>query len=169
GAIGLAGVMGGESTKTDTSTTDILIEAASFDPVSIARTSRRHKLPSEASKRFERGVDPLVGQAAAQRMAELLVELAGGTIDSLGSDIVAPWEPVTVSLPYARVNGLLGTDYTNEEIRGALTTIGCEVVDDGEALAVTAPSWRSDLTRTPDLIEEVARIVGYDRIPSVLP
>src|SRR5699024_7496162 len=85
GAIGLAGVMGGESTKTDNSTTDILIEAASFDPVSIARTSRRHKLPSEASKRFERGVDPLVGQAAAQRMAELLVELAGGTIDSLGS------------------------------------------------------------------------------------
>lgn len=170
GPIGLAGVMGGESTKTDATTTDVLIEAATFDPISIARTLRRHKLPSEASKRYERGVDPLVAAAAAQRMADLLVELGGGTIDELGADIVAPFEPIEVRLPLARVNGLLGTDYTDDEVRGAIELIGCTVVSEADGvLVVTAPSWRSDLSRPADLVEEVARIVGYDRIPSVLP
>lgn len=170
GVIGLAGVMGGQSTKTDDSTTDILVEAATFDAVSIARSSRRHKLPSEASKRFERGVDPRVAPAAAQRMVNLLVELAGGTADAFGSDIVAPWEPLEVVLPIARVNGLLGTDYTDAEVRSAIELIGCTVTDGAAGeLVVVAPSWRSDLTRPADLVEEVARIVGYDRIPSVLP
>lgn len=175
GVIGLAGVMGGQSTKTSDDTVDILIEAATFDPVSIARTSRRHKLPSEASKRFERGVDPLVAPAAAQRMVDLLVELAGGTPDTLGADIVAEWQPAEIRLPLARVNGLMGADYTDDEARSAIEMIGCAVVDDTAAdgedreLVVTPPSWRSDLSRAADLIEEVARIVGYDRIPSVLP
>ncbi|MBP1327599.1 phenylalanyl-tRNA synthetase beta chain [Leucobacter exalbidus] len=171
GVIGLAGVMGGQSTKTSDDTVDVLVEAATFDPVSIARSSRRHKLPSEASKRFERGVDPLVARAAAQRMVDLLVELAGGTVDALGGDIVAPWEPAAVTLPLARVNGLMGADYTDAESRSALEMIGCTVVDGtgDRELVVTAPSWRSDLTRPADLIEEIARIVGYDRIPSVLP
>ncbi|WP_336658571.1 phenylalanine--tRNA ligase subunit beta [Leucobacter sp. USHLN153] len=170
GAIGLAGVMGGNSTKADDGTRDVLIEAATFDPISIARTARRHKLPSEASKRFERGVDPLVARAAAQRMVDLLVELAGGTADDLGSETVADWSPVEVRLPLARVNGLLGTDYTDEEARRAIETIGCTIAEGAAGeLVVTAPSWRSDLSRPADLIEEVARIVGYDRIPSVLP
>ena len=170
GPIGLAGVMGGQSTKTDDDTTDILIEAATFDPVSIARTSRRHKLPSEASRRFERGVDPLVSRAAAQRMVDLLVQLAGGAADDLGSDIVADWDAPRVTLRNARVNELTGADYTDEEVRTALTTIGCEVAAGAaDDLVVTPPSWRSDLTRDADLIEEVARIVGYDRIPSMLP
>lgn len=176
GPIGLAGVMGGQSTKTDDATTDVLVEAATFDPVSIARTSRRHKLPSEASKRFERGVDPLVARAAAQRMVDLLVELAGGTADELGTEIVAPWQASELRLPLAQVNGLTGADYSDAEIRAAIETIGCTVSEpdaghaEGSAeLVVGAPSWRSDLTRTADLIEEVARIVGYDRIPSVLP
>lgn len=170
GVIGLAGVMGGESTKADEHTTDVLIEAATFDPVSIARSSRRHKLPSEASKRFERGVDPLVARAAAQRMVDLLVELAGGTADELGCDIVAPWEAPEVRLPMASVNGLLGADYSDDEIRGAIEMIGCEVsLAEPGVLLVSPPSWRSDLSRPADLIEEVARIVGYDRIPSELP
>ena len=172
-AIGLAGVMGGESTKTDDTTTDVLVEAATFDPVSIARTSRRHKLPSEASKRFERGVDPQVAAAAAQRMVDLLVALGGGVADGLGATIDAGWEPQAVRLRGASVNGLLGTDYTAEEIRGALEMIGCTVAlgaaGDPDLLFVTPPSWRSDLVRGADLIEEIARIVGYDRIPSVLP
>ncbi|UOQ58265.1 phenylalanine--tRNA ligase subunit beta [Leucobacter allii] len=172
GAIGLAGVMGGESTKADASTTDVLVEAATFDPVSIARSARRHKLPSEAAKRFERGVDPLVAPAAAERMVALLVELAGGTADPLGGAIVPEFAPAPIRLRKSRVNGLLGTDYTDAEITGALEMIGCDVAlgADGDAdLGVTPPSWRSDLGRAADLVEEVARIVGYDRIPSVLP
>jgi phenylalanyl-tRNA synthetase beta chain len=170
GPIGLAGVMGGASTEVSYTTTDVLIEAATFDPVSIARTLRRHKLPSEASKRYERGVDPLVASAAAQRMADLLVELGGGTIDAIGADIVAPFEPTVVTLPLARINGLLGTDYTDDVARRAIELIGCEIRAEADGvLTVVAPSWRSDLSRPADLIEEVARIIGYDRIPSVLP
>ncbi|MGO1537833.1 MAG: phenylalanine--tRNA ligase subunit beta [Leucobacter sp.] len=173
GAIGLAGVMGGQSTKTDDVTRDVLIEAAAFDPITIARTARRHKLTSEASKRFERGVDPLVAQAAAQRMVDLLVELGGGTTDTHGVVIAAPWNSQAVRLRTADVNGLLGTDYTRDEARTALEMIGCSIslgtAGDPDLFFVTPPSWRSDLTRPADLIEEVARIVGYDRIPSVLP
>ncbi len=170
GPIGMAGVMGGESTKTDDATTDILIEAATFDPVSIARSLRRHKLPSEASKRYERGVDPLVAAAAAQRMADLLVELGGGTLDTLGTNLVAPFVAQPVTLKLSQVNGLLGTDISDDEARAAIEMIGCEIAEAGAGvLTVTPPSWRSDLTRPADLIEEVARIVGYDRIPSVLP
>ena len=170
GPIGLAGVMGGEATEVSDGTTDVLIEAATFDPVSIARTLRRHKLPSEASKRYERGVDPLVARAAAQRMVDLLVELGGGSADPLGAEIVAPWDPAVVRLPLARVNGLLGTDYSDDEIRGSIEMIGCAATDAGEGVVeVRPPSWRSDLSRPADLVEEVARIVGYDRIPSVLP
>ncbi|GAB2551075.1 phenylalanine--tRNA ligase subunit beta [Leucobacter ruminantium] len=170
GPIGLAGVMGGRTTEVGEGTVDVLVEAATFDPVSIARTARRHKLPSEASKRFERGVDPLVARAAAQRMVDLLVELAGGTADELGTEIVAPWEAPRVELRLSRVNGLTGADYTDAEARAAIEMIGCEVTDGAEGeIVVTPPSWRSDLARAADLIEEVARIVGYDRIPSVLP
>ena len=174
GPIGMAGVMGGEATEVSGTTTDVLIEAATFDPVSIARTLRRHKLPSEASKRYERGVDPFVARAAAQRMVDLLVELAGGTADELGCEILPPSDRTEVLLPLARVNGFLGTDYSDDEIRGAIEMIGCDVADhelaDGSpAIVAVAPSWRSDLSRPADLIEEVARIVGYDRIPSELP
>ena len=173
GVIGLAGVMGGASTKTDDHTVDVLVEAATFDTVSVARTSRRHRLPSEASKRFERGVDPQVPRAAAQRMVDLLVELAGGSADARGSDIVASWDPHAIQLRFSSVNGLLGTDYTVTEIREALELIGCSMstgtAGDADLARVSVPSWRADLTRDVDLIEEVARIVGYDRIPSVLP
>lgn len=170
GPIGLAGVMGGESTKTDENTTDILIEAATFDPITIARTARRHKLPSEASRRYERGVDPLVASAAAQRMVDLLVELGGGTVDDLGTDLVATAPTITVKLALSRINELLGTDISDAEALAAIEMIDCEIEHVGDReIMVTVPSWRSDLSREADLIEEVARIVGYDRIPSALP
>jgi phenylalanyl-tRNA synthetase beta chain len=106
-------------------------------------------------------------------MVDLLVELAGGAADELGSDVVAPWEAPVVRLRMSSVNGLLGTDYTDDEIRGAIEMIGCTIslgtAGEPDLLFVTPPSWRSDLTRPADLIEEVARIVGYDRIPSQLP
>ena len=169
GAIGLAGVMGGAKTEISDATTDVLIEAANFDPVSIARTARRHKLPSEASKRFERGVDPAVASAAAARVAELLVELAGGTIDTLGSTLneATPRQPIALANDYA--SRLIGVDYTLDEVTTSLETIGATVESTETGLSVTPPTWRPDLTDAPTLVEEIARITGYDRIPSLLP
>jgi phenylalanyl-tRNA synthetase beta chain len=169
GPIGLAGVMGGASTEVRDSTTDVLIEAANFDPVSIARTARRHKLPSEASKRFERGVDPAVAEAAAARVVHLLVDLAGGTADRLGSSHLTAGERDSIELPEGYVSALVGVDYSATEVREALSAIGAHIEAVAGALNVTPPSWRPDLTDKASLAEEVARLAGYDRIPSVLP
>ena len=169
GPIGLAGVMGGQTTEIGATTTNVLVEAANFDPVSIARTARRHKLPSEASRRFERGVDPAVAAVAAARVVQLLVELAGGVADDLGSlhDATPAAEPIF--LPTGFISGLIGLEYTGEEVRTSLAEIGASLTETEGGLSVTAPSWRPDLTDKWTLAEEVARIVGYDRIPSVLP
>ncbi len=170
GPIGLAGVMGGATTEISDATTDILIEAANFDPVSIARSARRHKLPSEASKRFERGVDPKLGPVAAQRVVDLLVELAGGTADPLGSVYDQYPAPAPITFSMSSPAEIIGADYTLSEVRNALDLIGTTfgAAEDGR-LQVTPPSWRPDLTDALTLVEEVARLVGYDRIPSVLP
>ena len=169
GAIGLAGVMGGADTEIGDETRNVLIEAANFDPVSIARTARRHKLPSEASKRFERGVDPAIAGAAAARVAQLLVDLAGGTADEAGSLIHAAPEREAILLPDGYVTRLIGVEYTEAEVHDALAEIGGRVSRVDGGFAVVPPSWRPDLTAKADLAEEVARLLGYDRIPSVLP
>ncbi|MCU1545539.1 MAG: phenylalanine--tRNA ligase subunit beta [Homoserinimonas sp.] len=169
GIIGLAGVMGGATTEITDATTAVLIEAANFDPVSIARTARRHKLPSEASKRFERGVDPLVAEVAAARVAQLLVELAGGTVDVLGSRLYEALPPTPITLRDGFIASLMGVDYTADEVSDSLRAIGASIDTTDDVLVVTPPTWRPDLTDEPTLAEEVARIVGYDRIPSVLP
>jgi phenylalanyl-tRNA synthetase beta chain len=169
GPIGLAGVMGGASTEIGRGTRNVLIEAANFDPVSIARTARRHKLPSEASKRFERGVDPRVAVAAAARVVQLLEQLAGGHADALGSLLDDAGAPEAITLPVHYISSLVGVQYTDEEVRGALAEIGGSVTESGDTLVVVPPTWRPDLRDKSDLAEEVARIVGYDRIPSELP
>ncbi len=194
GGIGLAGVMGGLDTEVTGATKDVLIEAAHFDAVSIARTARRHRLWSEASKRYERGVDPLLGPAAAQRVVDLLVALAGGTADdAVGARLMHVAQREEIELPVDYVDGLIGVDYSDEEVHGVLVEIGCATSREGgmppasviaraeadglqvhgTSLApgwqVTPPSWRPDLRTKADLAEEVARITGYDRIPSVLP
>ncbi|MGO4299302.1 phenylalanine--tRNA ligase subunit beta [Leifsonia sp. RAF41] len=169
GAIGLAGVMGGASTEIGAGTRNVLIEAANFDPVSIARTARRHKLPSEASKRFERGVDPQVAVAAAARVVQLLEQLAGGHADDLGSLLDASETAEAIRLPDGYLVGLIGVEFTGDEVRSALAEIGGTVTETTGGLLVTPPTWRPDLRDKSDLAEEVARIVGYDRIPSVLP
>ncbi|RLK53034.1 phenylalanine--tRNA ligase subunit beta [Microbacterium telephonicum] len=170
GPIGLAGVMGGATTEMTDATRNVLIEAAIFDTVTIARTARRHKLPSEASRRFERGVDPLVPFVAARRVADLMVEHAGGTLGDRGGALFAEVFLEAITLPHGFVPGLIGVDYTDAEVVGALETIGCEVADsDAGAWEVIPPSWRPDLTDKWTLAEEVARIDGYDRIPSQLP
>lgn len=169
GPIGLAGVMGGGTTEMSDTTRSVLIEAANFDPVTIARTARRHKLPSEASKRFERGVDPLIPFVAARRAADLLVELAGGTLTEEGGALFAEVLVSEIELPGGFVQALIGVDYADAEIDGALTTIGAEVTASGSGWTVIPPTWRPDLTDKWSLAEEVARIHGLDRIPSVLP
>ncbi|GAB4085156.1 phenylalanine--tRNA ligase subunit beta [Myceligenerans cantabricum] len=174
--LGLAGVMGGESTEVSAATTDVLVEAAHFDPITVARTSRRHKLPSEAAKRFERGVDPLLPAVAAQRVVELLVEHGGGTADpAVGDAGVVAGARTPVVLRATEPTRLSGVGYTPEQVRSTLEEVGCTVtLTDAEAgsaetFAVTPPSWRPDLTGPADLVEEVVRIRGYDAIPSVLP
>jgi phenylalanyl-tRNA synthetase beta chain len=169
GPIGLAGVMGGATTEIDDASTDVLIEAATFDPVTIARTARRHKLPSEASKRFARGVDPLVSRAAAQRVVDLLVELGGGTADSLGTDLVEFEPRPAIHLPADFTAKLIGVEYSVAEIETVLTDIGATTANAKDGWTVTPPSWRPDLVDAPGLAEEVARIHGYDRIPSAIP
>jgi len=170
GPIGLAGVMGGGTTEMTAATRNVLIEAAIFDTVSIARTARRHKLPSEASKRFERGVDPLIPFVAARRVADLMVAYAGGTLDTqTGGALFTEVFVEAIELPRGFVSGLIGVDYTEAEVLGALETVGCEASVDGDVATVIPPSWRPDLTDKWTLAEEVARITGYDRIPSVLP
>lgn len=169
GPIGLAGVMGGGTTEMSDTTRNVLIEAATFDPTTIARTARRHKLPSEASKRFERGVDPLIPFVAARRAADLMVELAGGTLTEEGGALFAEVFVEEIALPAGFVPGLIGVDYSDEEITGALTTIGAEVTPAEGGWTVIPPTWRPDLTDRWTLAEEVARVHGLDRIPSVLP
>lgn len=170
GPIGLAGVMGGLRTEMTAATRDVLIESATFDPVAIARAARRHKLPSEASRRFERGVDPLLAPIASARVAELMVQLAGGTLDTaLGGAFVTDVTVPGIPLPPEFIPGIIGVDYAREEIVGALEAIGCDVTDTDEGFIVIPPTWRPDLTDRWTLAEEVARIHGLDRIPSILP
>jgi phenylalanyl-tRNA synthetase beta chain len=168
--LAIAGVMGGEDSEVTDATTDVLIEAAHFDPVSIARSARRHKLPSEASKRFERGVDPQVAAAAAELAVQLLVEHGGGVADEGVTDVGTPVPPVVIDLDPTLPTRLVGVDYSRDDVVGVLREIGCDVDDSGDGvLKVTVPTWRPDLRNGPDLVEEVARIRGYDQIPSIVP
>jgi len=169
GPIGLAGVMGGGTTEMSDTTANVLVEAAIFDTVSIARTARRHKLPSEASRRFERGVDPTIPFAAAQRVVDLMVQYAGGTADPVGGALYTDLERPVIALPAGFVSGLIGVDYTPAQVRGALELIGCQVEETGTGWEVIPPTWRPALTARWTLAEEVARIAGYARSPSVLP
>ncbi|WP_251449314.1 phenylalanine--tRNA ligase subunit beta [Microbacterium sp. Marseille-Q6648] len=170
GPIGLAGVMGGGPTEMSAATRNVLIEAAIFDTVSIARTARRHRLPSEASRRFERGVDPAIPFVAARRVADLMVQYAGGTSDdAFGGSLGTEVRRTVIDLPAGFVAKLIGVDYSAAQVRGALEMIGCDVDPAGDVWRVTAPTWRPDLTDKWTLAEEVARIDGLDKVPSVLP
>ncbi|WP_327685134.1 phenylalanine--tRNA ligase subunit beta [Streptomyces sp. NBC_00467] len=179
GPIGLAGVMGGANTEIADAethpetgevkgTTEIVIEAAHFDPISIARTARRHKLASEASRRFERGVDPEAAAAAAQRTVDLLVLLAGGTAEAGVTYVVAPSAPRTVTMRADHPDRVAGVDYGRETVVRRLQEVGCDVYGQDE-LVVTVPSWRPDLAAPNDLAEEVIRLEGYENLPSTLP
>lgn len=168
GPIGLAGVMGGESTEVTSATTSIVLEAANFAASSISRTFRRHSLPSEASKRFERGVDPQLGYAAARRAAKLLTAAGGGIVSAETVVGQAP-SPGTVTLRAGLVASVLGTRVELEETLRLLGSAAIPVTVLGDSLTVTPPSWRADLVDPYDIVEEIGRHIGYDRIGLRLP
>ena len=161
--------MGGERTEVSDTTVNVMIEAANFDPISIARSARRHKLPSEASKRYERGVDSNVAEYAAARVVQLLEDEAKGTKDSIGADFAEHHEATPIWLPKNFASELVGVDYSAEETVSILNQIGCIVATVDGGYEVIAPSWRPDLTHKTDLVEEIARIGNYERIPARLP
>ena len=172
--LGLAGVMGGASSEVSATTTDLLIEGAHFDPVTVARTARRHKLGSESSRRFERGVDPQMAPIAVQRVIDLLVEFAGGTAAPEGTDLntVPAIEPIVMPADFP--DRIVGVTYGAALVRESLEKVGCVVAGKASGagpavLTVVPPSWRPDLRSPIDLVEEVARLQGYGALPSVLP
>jgi phenylalanyl-tRNA synthetase beta chain len=168
GPIAIAGVMGGASTEIDASTSDIVLEAAHFDSVSVAYTARRHRLPSEASRRFERGVDDALAPVAAQAAVALLVELGGAAAAAHGTDVDRRSPREVIVLDPALPGRFTGVDYDEAAVVARLRDIGCGVEGSAE-LRVTPASWRPDLRRPVDLVEEVARLEGYDRLPVTVP
>ncbi|NLS11024.1 phenylalanine--tRNA ligase subunit beta [Nesterenkonia sp. MY13] len=169
GPIGIAGVMGGATTEVSSETSTIVIEAANFDPITVARSKRRHKLPSEASKRFERGVDTQLQAVAAQRAVDLLVELAGGTDTGAATEVGETTAVEPIALDPQLPERLTGVPYSIDQITKTLTDIGAEIQEQNGSLLVTPPSWRPDITIPEALVEEIARLIGYDKIPSRLP
>jgi phenylalanyl-tRNA synthetase beta chain len=169
--------MGGATSEVGASTTDVLVEAAHFDPTSVARSSRRHKLTTEASKRFERGVDPDITAAAAQLAVNLLVEFGGGAVDDGVTDVDHRPARARIDLDPSLPARLVGLPYSREEVTASLREIGCDVLEPTGSgsesgsltVSVLPPSWRPDLGNGPDFVEEVVRLRGYDQIPSVLP
>jgi phenylalanyl-tRNA synthetase beta chain len=170
----IGGVMGAASTEVRDDSTDVLLEAAVWDQAAVSRTQRRLHLPSEAARRYERGVDPAISVAALDRCAALLAEIAGGSV----SDTLTDWrgEPprddwagppirFAVDLP----DRVAGVTYPPGTTVLRLTQIGARITDDGASLTVTPPSWRPDLLQPADLVEEVLRLEGLEAIPSVLP
>jgi phenylalanyl-tRNA synthetase beta chain len=169
-AIGLGGVMGGLDTEVSETTTDILLEAAHWDPVTIARTARRHKLGSEASRRYERGVDTALAPVAIERALRLMQEFGGGEIEDVYTDVDNTVPPAAITMEAGFPGRIVGVEYSADEVVTSLEKVGCNVVagKDGK-LTVTPPTWRPDLELPINLVEEVARLHGYENLPSVLP
>ncbi len=166
--VGLAGILGGERGQIRPDSSEILVEAAHFDPVRLRRSGKRLGLRTEALYRFERGVDPQLPEEATCRIAELLRQVAGGRL--LASTYRAGLNPQpTVTLSGEQVERLLGYAVPLPRMEALLTSLGCLVSQEGAALAVTPPSWRGDLQLPEDLTEEIARLDGYDKIPYRLP
>ena len=170
----LGGVMGAGTTEVRDSTTDVLLEAAVWDPATVSRTQRRLRLVSEASRRYERTVDPAISVAALDRSAALLAEIAGGTVepkltDWRGDPPRDDWSPAAVSMPADLPDRLAGVAYPVGATVRRLTQIGCRVTQADGIVTAVPPSWRPDLKQPADLVEEVLRLEGLEKIPSILP
>lgn len=164
----LAGVMGGTTSEVSDETTDVYFESAIWDPITVARTSRRHKLSSEASRRFERGVDPAIVEVALDVACVLLQQIAGGTIEAGRTLVGDVAKRESISLRAAKPSEYAGVDYSQETVVKRLTEVGCEVSGE-EELSVIPASWRTDIEMDVDLIEEILRLEGLEDIPTILP
>ena len=168
--VALAGVMGGLDSEVTDKTTRVLLESASFQPLLVRRTARRLGLHSEASHRFERGVDPELAQLASDRAARLMCQHGGGEIaSSLHDAYPGKRTPPTLNVRMARVRMVGGVPLETSTCRDALERLSFSVVGSGEVLDVTPPSARTDVAREVDVIEEILRVVGYEQVPSSLP
>ena len=168
GALALAGTMGGLQSEVTSKTTSITIEAAHFFAMDIAKNARAHKLSTEASRRFERGVDAHLPIAASARAIDLLINLAGGQYIGGKSDgSPSSAKPIAMNSDY--VSELVGARYSRDQVRIALAKIGATIEENAQVWSITPPTWRPDLTMKADLAEEVARIEGYEKIPAILP
>jgi phenylalanyl-tRNA synthetase beta chain len=174
----IGGVMGAASTEVRGDSTDVLLEAAVWDPAAVSRTQRRLHLPSEAARRYERGVDPAISVAALDRCAALLADITGAAVSPTLTDwrgdppvgnSVADWAGSPISLAVDLPDRVAGVGYAPGVTARRLAQIGAAVTENGGALTVTPPSWRPDLLQPADLVEEVLRLEGLDVIPSVLP
>ena len=169
--VGLGGVMGGAATEVSDDTTSVVFEAATWDPATIRRTSRRLRLTSEASTRFERGVDPAGAERACARAAQLVQDMGRASDRGVTRDGSAEVARPTVTVSSTWIRSFLGLGDEPDAGRQAqlLRDLGCTVEQSGDQLDVTPPSWRTDVARPADVAEEVARLHGYDRIPATLP
>lgn len=167
--IAIAGVMGGMETEVSDSTVDIFIESAYFEPVSVRRTSKAIGLKTESSYRFERGTDIKMLKKALDRAAYLMKEVAGGTICGKIDIYPKRYKPDEISVRYNKVNETLGLKLTKQEITDCLDGLGFEMKKLANSLKIKPPAYRRDIKREIDIIEEVARIYGYDKIPAQLP
>ena len=168
--VALAGVMGGYDSEITETTCDVLLESAYFNPSSIRATAKALGMSTEASYRFERGADPGAVLAALDRAAALIAELAGGAVCKGIVDVYPGEQPLTkIKLRPDRVNFVLGTEIEKSEMAQILMRLGFDVEASGDTYQITVPTFRSDITREIDLIEEIARVYGYDNIPTALP
>ncbi len=169
GPVGIAGVIGADRVEIDDNTTDIVVEAALFDAPTVFRSGRRHRITSEAGKRNERGVDTTLQARTVTRVAQLLVEHGGGIIAPSMTLVGQAPEPVAIELAVDLPSRISGVDIDPITVVESLQANGCDAELDHERLTVTAPAWRPDLRDPFDVVEEVIRVVGYDKVPSVLP
>ncbi len=168
--VAIAGIMGGDETEVKPHTTRLLIEVANFNKTNIRETSKKLGLRSEASNRYEKGVDPELVLMATNRVCQLIEELQAGTVvDGIIDHYPVTAAPLCITVRTSRVNGMLGTAFTTEEIAKLLSRLELSMVQEGDALNITVPTYRPDITREIDFVEEVARLYGYDRIPTTLP
>lgn len=167
--VAIAGVMGGRNTEVSESSVNILLESAFFQPSSVRRTAKVLGLSSESSYRFERGVDIEAVTNAMDRAAQMIKEVAGGQITRVTDNYPGPFVPRKISASSRKINSIIGVDIEEEFIDKTLSAIGCKTERAGDSISVVPPSFREDIQRDIDIVEEVARLYGYDKIPSTFP